>query len=359
MTGRAYLEAIKDQLLNGRHQHKMGESILDAFGYVRRRRTAIDEINEELKALGLRTDPLLTVDMPLRVPRIRFLLTDGVPSKVDMPAVNAVTAASIAEGEVIKEEDAVEEIVEQTFVSSFKVAELEAAEKEVVCISPNDTIFKAYTVMSLRKYSQLVVADGSRPQATAIKGIISYQSIANASLHGSPQFIRDCLDSATPHVDVEDDISLVIDHLIDNDVVLVVGRDKRLSGIITAWDLAAEFEKLIGPFKWIGEIELRLRQCLITRLGKAEIVSFLNRDADLVGADAEQLTLGNLVRVFENSDMWGKLRLPFDRVIFTHALDEIREMRNRLMHFRDELKEEEIERLRSFCQTVRRISLSS
>ncbi len=37
MSGREYLEAIKEQLDLGRHQHRMGENILGAFGYVRRR----------------------------------------------------------------------------------------------------------------------------------------------------------------------------------------------------------------------------------------------------------------------------------------------------------------------------------
>ena len=43
MTGREYLEAIRIELESGRHQHRMGENLLRAFGYIRRRATAIEE----------------------------------------------------------------------------------------------------------------------------------------------------------------------------------------------------------------------------------------------------------------------------------------------------------------------------
>jgi len=77
MSGRAYLESIKKELEAGRHQYRMGESILAGFGYVRRRRSVVDEINFELERLGLHAEPPIGPEMPLRTPRIRFSLADG------------------------------------------------------------------------------------------------------------------------------------------------------------------------------------------------------------------------------------------------------------------------------------------
>ena len=74
MTGRKYLEDIRTQLESGRYQHRMGENVLRAFGYIRRRATAIEEINATLRDLGLVADPPVDAEMPLRVPRIRFSL---------------------------------------------------------------------------------------------------------------------------------------------------------------------------------------------------------------------------------------------------------------------------------------------
>jgi hypothetical protein len=118
-------------------------------------------------------------------------------------------------------------------------------------------------------------------------------------------------------------------NLQEHDVVLVIGPDKHLSGIVTAWDLAAEFADLVGPFKWIGEIESRVRKCLQERLGVETISSFLGH-AELAPqkGDSDRLTLGDLVRVIQNPDLWGKLRLPFDREVFYKELDEVRELRN-------------------------------
>ena len=44
MSGQKYLQDIKVNLESGRNQHRMGENLLRAFGYVGRRATAIDEM---------------------------------------------------------------------------------------------------------------------------------------------------------------------------------------------------------------------------------------------------------------------------------------------------------------------------
>ena len=84
MDGREYLKDIRANLEAGRNQWRMGENVLGAFGYVRRRKTAIDDINATLEELGLVTSPLLSSEMPLRSPRIRFTLkeTNGTATSV-------------------------------------------------------------------------------------------------------------------------------------------------------------------------------------------------------------------------------------------------------------------------------------
>ena len=74
MTGREYLEDIRANLKKGRNQHRMGSSILGAFGYVRRRITAIEEIRATLDELGLIANPPIDSKMPFRAPRIIFSL---------------------------------------------------------------------------------------------------------------------------------------------------------------------------------------------------------------------------------------------------------------------------------------------
>ena len=72
LSGRSYLEEIKTELEEGRRQWRAGANLLAAFGYVRRRKTAVDAINKDLEDLGLVCAPPIDVDMPLDTPRIRF-----------------------------------------------------------------------------------------------------------------------------------------------------------------------------------------------------------------------------------------------------------------------------------------------
>ena len=214
--------------------------------------------------------------------------------------------------------------------------------------------------MRLHKYSQLVVASHASPRQQDIKGIVSFQSITKAMMNGDPITVGDCIDEEVFCAPGHTDLKSVVSQLTRNDVVLVIGLDKRLQGIVTAWDLAEEFTELVDPFKRIGEIEERLRILIRKRLGKERVVKFL-RDAGLLSADPiaeiEELTIGELQRVLEFPQHWDELALAFDRATFIHALGEVRGYRNRLMHFKDPLSEDEMALLSNFCDMVREIRL--
>ena len=61
--------------------------------------------------------------------------------------------------------------------------------------------------------------------------------------------------------------------------------------------------------------------------------------------------------MLENQGHWDELKLPLDRVEFINSFDEARDFRNRLMHFRDPLKQDELMKLTNFCEMVREIQL--
>ena len=345
MSGRSYLEEIKAELEQGRRQWRAGASLLAAFGYVRRRKTAVDAINRDLEDLGLECDPPIDVDMPLDTPRIRFLLAGSTaePSSEQ-------TADAEAEREVETRPQ------DTPVVSGFKVAELDAADKGVVCVRPDDRIEKAYTLMGLHGYSQLAVANSERPVGTAIKGIVSYRSIAEALMHGSAATVNDCVEPC-PQVSIDDDIGVVIDHLGNHDVVLVIGVDKRLAGVVTPWDLAQEFAKLAEPFKYIGEIETRLRRLVGERLA-SEWDGVLRHFEIGKEKPTSMLDMGDLARIFEHPDYWQKLKVPYDRATFVERLHAIRAYRNGLMHFREAPTPGETANVVNFCKMIRAVPIS-
>ena len=349
MSGQEYLEDIRANLELGRSQHRMGENILRAFGYVRRRATAIEDINATLEELELVADPPVNSEMPLRVPRIRFSLKSTTNASESEVSYGIDASSQDAEDD----ESNLPEL-------AFTVSELASAKSDVAWVSPNASIQEAYTTMLVNKYSQLVVASNAKPRQQDIKGIVSFQSLAKALMNGRPETVGDCIDSSVPSVQNDADLESVVDHLSGNDVVLVIGRDKRLQGVVTAWDLAEEFAELVDPFTRIGEIEERLRTLVRRQLGKDKVTEFL-RVQVLSGNDPaseiEKSTMGDLQRVLEYPKHWDALELAFDRVVFIDALDKAREYRNRLMHFRDPLRNEERRQLSNFCDVVREIQL--
>ena len=356
MPGTEYLQNIKKELQLGRRQRKMGQNLLSAFGYVRRRATAIQEINAALDDLGLVTDPPIDSEMPFTTPRIRFMLR---PAEVTTPAEDPFASGGLDSGDPddgLADADDDGELPEP----AFNVSELKSANKSVEWVSPNASVRKAYTKMILNKYSQLVVADNQAPLQKDVKGMVSFQSIAKAQMKAQPAIVRDCMDTEVSFANIDTDLNTVVRSLSTYDVVLVVGRDNRLQGIVTAWDLAEEFAELVDPFKRIGEVEERLRALLRLRLGQEKVLEFLT-DAGASGSGPigtiEDLTMGDLKWVLQSPQNWCALGTPFERVDFIEAMDKVRDYRNRLMHFRDPLDPSEMALLASFCDAVREIQL--
>ena len=362
MTGQEYLENIRTELQAGRYQHRMGENLLRAFGYVRRRATAIQEINDTLDELGLETYPPITTEMPLRRPRIRFRIksTEEASTTDATDELEASDANDFDSPLQEAEEQDTDDTDSNLPEPAFTVSELASANTDVMCVSSSATIKKAYTKMRRHKFSQLVVADKEKPREQDIKGIISFQSMTRALMKGSLTTVGDCIDHDFCRVQSDTDLKSVVSQLSGYDVVLVIGRDKRLQGIVTAWDLADEFEELADPFMRIGEIEERLRALVRRRLEKKQVADFLtahgSTDRDL-DADIEELTMGELQRVLDFPMHWDALELPFERSEFIEVLGEVRGYRNRLMHFKEPLDEAEIRKLSNFCDMVREIQL--
>ena len=368
MTGKEYLENIRDKLISGHRQHRKGESLLRAFGYVRRRATAIDEINAALVSLELVSVPRVTVDMPLTKPYIRFALasvdgaaTSNAASDPETQVSDEFDSLLQDEEEQDGEEQSTEDDTSDLPEPALRVSELASAKTDITWVSPSASIKTAYTTMLMHKYSQLVVADRQDPLRQDIKGIVSFQSMAKALMDGKPNTVGDCVADA-PLVRSDADLKSVVIQLKENDVVLVYGQDdNRLQGIVTAWDLAEEFSELVDPFRRIGEIEERLQTVLSRKLGPARVLEFLSRNQRASSgsrtAEIKELTMGELQRVLEFPEHWDALGLAFDRAVFIKVLNDARGYRNRLMHFGDPLTEAEKTHLTNFCNMVRAIQL--
>lgn len=135
MTGQEYLEDIRANLASGHHQHRTGENLLRAFGYVRRRATAIEEINTALATLGLIADPPVGAEMPLKAPRIRFSLIGSADASATPEAVyDPETLESNGFGSPLQDaEDNIISLAEP----AFNISELASAKTDVEWVSPS------------------------------------------------------------------------------------------------------------------------------------------------------------------------------------------------------------------------------
>ena len=339
-----YLDAIVEQLRSGKRQWRRGDNLLAAFGYVRRRQTAIDLINNELKSHGLRTDPEVTTTLPL----------DGyVTFSI---AGDAEDAGDEVRPQPTPDEwrDAEEEALTAAATDvSLTVGNLEASERKPVGISPDATIAEALTKMELYDYSQLVVYTGSQ----TIKGTVSFRSIARGQLSGGASYVRDCFDNpAVPHVRVDAPLLDVVTQFRSHDAVLVFGPDGSISGIVTPADIAAEFGGIAEPFLLVGEIERLLRWLILSRdVDLSSVPRTSGTSEPVEGLTPNRLTLGELQLVVQHPAAWQKLNVGYDQKTVCAELDRVRGLRNAVMHFREPLTPEEIDTLRGFLSLLRRI----
>jgi hypothetical protein len=140
--------------------------------------------------------------------------------------------------------------------------------------------------------------------------------------------------------------------------VLVRDDTNKISGIVTTSDLSLEFRQLTEPFVLLGEIENHVRS-LIQRGGFTDAQlrdccdpNDMNRQIDGVF----DLTFGEYLRLLEKKDLWSKLNLSIDRTVFIDRLNEIREIRNDVMHFDpDGITELELATLRTFARFLQKL----
>lgn len=232
-----------------------------------------------------------------------------------------------------------------------RVSSLDAAHRSPITVKPDDPIIKATTLMGVWDYSQLPV--WSTPHQ--IKGVVSWKSIGASLVHGvTPVRVGECLEEA--HViDEEKPLEEAVVAVYEHDHVLVRGRERTIIGILTAADLALQFKQMAYPYGLIGEIENHLRNLVRGKFSDEEFRIASGREEAIDGP--EKLTWGGFVRLLERPEGWAKLGFDLDRVVFVRRLDELRDIRNDVMHFsQDPVGPFELEQLQSMVRFLRRLA---
>ena len=326
------LDEVSTQIKEGvKPQPVTARTFIGWFGAQRRTFWNVQLIRDSLKEFQLETEP-----------DFEYAYIDSQISLVHVPKKKA--------GQV--EEEVIPDISRDP---TYRIGKLASANRKPLSVKPDDLIDKAITLMIAHDYSQLPVMTSDRE----VKGIISWSSLGNQLALGKKEckHVRDCI---VPHKEISSDISMfaAVDDIIANQYVLIRNSEDVICGIVTTSDLSQEFRRLGEPFLLLGEIENYIRRMIkdkytINDLREACDPSDATRDIK----SPSDLTLGEYLRLVENPDRWMKLGINIERETFVKQLEEIRRIRNDVMHFDpDGIPEEDIGRLRDFVRLMRSLA---
>lgn len=215
-----------------------------------------------------------------------------------------------------------------------KVQVLQSANRPPHCVSNNDSLDRAISIMRLNNYSQLPVTNnGTR----GLCGYISWETIGAAVADGvSSGVVKDYKKENVKEIGLDYPLLDAIKIVYENDFVVVLGGDKSLSGIITTTDISSQFLTLTEPFFLLEEIELSIRT-LMNGVFLLEDIKSICKDSETREIHSiDDLTFGEYLYLLGDDNRWSQLALKFDKRVFLENLEKVRQIRNDIMHFEPE-----------------------
>lgn len=237
---------------------------------------------------------------------------------------------------------------------TYRIGKLAIANKPPVSVYPQTVLQEAITIMLANDISQIAVMASERD----VRGMVSWKSIGSRLALGyTCKIVNDCIDR---HYEVSADDSLfqAIRLIARHGYVLVRDSTKRICGIVTVYDLSQQFGQFVEPFLLVGEIENYIRHLIDGKFTADELASIKDpSDTRREINGVLDLTFGEYVRLLENPRGWTKLELQIDRKIFVKHLDEVRRIRNDVMHFDPKgIAEDDLNVLRRFVQFFQQLN---
>ncbi|MET9226759.1 CBS domain-containing protein [Lentzea sp. NPDC003310] len=328
-----FLKDAASRALNDRVRLTVRQ-LLAHWGAKRRGYWIVEQIERELKEAGLTTTPEFT----------------------DCWIDNEVTLVPIS---VTKQLAPVSPSLESTEITdhalpdvALRVDNLPSANISVISVAPDSSLATAQSLMMRHDFSQLAVMSGSRN----LRGAVSWESIAQARIRNPHAPLREAI-TRVETVYGRDNLLARVPLIMSAGFVFVLSKDKTIQGIVTTADLSQQFADLANPFFVLAEIERRLRRRINSQFTCEEIAACKNpRDTQRQVSSADDLTLGECVRLLDEPSRWEQLDWKLDRQVFIEALNDVRSVRNEVMHFSpDPLDSGQLTHLDNFVRWLRKL----
>jgi CBS domain-containing protein len=225
----------------------------------------------------------------------------------------------------------------------YPVEKLLPNRDKVLCIKQKETVRDALIKMIQNDYSQLPVVD----EGGNLVGIITEKTIIRTYYHIServPLFnltVDHCLSPAVT-LSIDQDIFEALDQLQRTYAVVIIEGRKPI-GLLTHYDTTHFFRDLTEGLIIVEDIETTLRQYIESiyeseeRLNQALINAF-GANGDLPNREYERLSFGQYIQLIIHKKNWADFEPCFSSaVLFEHLMNEVRQIRNQIAHFRGDL----------------------
>ena len=232
-----------------------------------------------------------------------------------------------------------------------RVSSIPASTQGIQSVLLTDHIKVATTKMMFHGYSQLAIMQGDRE----VRGVVSWQSIAERSMIEPPQLVADCrVDAQVVDADASlDDVAPII---ANTGYVLVRAKDRKITGIVTATDLAREYGKNAYAFLCLRTIEVIIRGKLHPIVEQLDFLHLEEHSKARFHLDPALMTFGENVRLMQRDEVWERLCISVDKKQVLERLEEIRDIRNDVMHFDPEPlgdeKKRNLEQMENFLRRI-------
>ena len=233
---------------------------------------------------------------------------------------------------------------------SYRIGQLEAANRKPTTLKIDDTLEEAISVMLKHNYSQLPVTANQRD----VNGVVSWKSIGvRLALKVPCKSVREYMEPPQI-VSAEESFFSALQIIGRYDYVLVRGKDKTVSGILTASDFNEQFRKMAEPFLLIGEIENGIRGILRGKFTDQQLQAAKAPPDERQITGIDKLTFGEYTRLLGTEQNWKRLALHVDRAKFVCWLTEVGKLRNNVMHFNpDGLEKADLAQLQEFAEFLK------
>lgn len=236
--------------------------------------------------------------------------------------------------------------------ATFRIGTL--IKPELHSISPGAPLNRAVTCMMMHDISHLpVLATEHRVEGVVTwKGIAHHIAVSGGTLTDDVQKAM----QAANVVAASEPFFRVLPQIIERNYVLVRDAKNRIAAIITKADVSRKFYELTEPFLLLSEIENHIRSLIekgafsreeLRKQGDGEIPREIHSLHDL--------TLGEYLRILQHPEHWERLELPpaINREEFSAQLDNVRRVRNEVMHFDpDSPTQADLKTLRDFAKLL-------